>query len=87
VEDKEADDVAVRVEREELELPAGTVIVRVHQPAANLIPLLLEPQSLWAPYGERGGRDLPFQSLLEVGTIFPVARIPEPLNFKHEIAE
>jgi hypothetical protein len=87
VEDKEADEVAVRVEREELELPAGTVVVSIFQPAANLIPLLLEPQSLWAPYGERGGRHLAFRSLLETGTVFPVTRILEPLNIKHEIAE
>ena len=80
VEDKEAVDIAAGVLRGELELPAGTVIVPLRQPAANLLPLLLEPQSLWAPYGARGGQHLVFDSLLEVGTIFPVIRIPDPLD-------
>lgn len=87
VEDKEADDISVQVQREELELPAGTIVVPMSQPASNLIPLLLEPQSLWAPYGERGGRQLAFRSLLETGTIFPVARIMNELNPGVEIAE
>jgi hypothetical protein len=78
IEDKEADDITVEVVREKIDLAAGTVIVPVRQPAANLVPLLLEPQSLWAPYGERGGRHLAFDSLLEVGAVFPVARIFEP---------
>ena len=78
VEDKDANDIAVEVLREKIELAAGTVIVPLRQPAANLLPLLLEPQSLWAPYGERGGRHLALESLLEVGTAFPVVRILEP---------
>ncbi len=80
VEDKEADEITLRVENEEIELPAGTVVVPVRQPAANLIPLLLEPQSLWAPYGERGGRDLALDSLIEPGSAFPVLRIIAPLE-------
>jgi hypothetical protein len=80
VEDKEADDIAVEVLREKIELAAGTIIVPLRQPAANLLPLLLEPQSLWAPYGERGGRHLALESLLEVDTVFPVVRILEPLE-------
>jgi hypothetical protein len=80
VEDKEADDITVEVLRGKVELAAGTVIVPVRQPAANLLPLLLEPQSLWAPHGERGGRHLALESLLEVGTVFPVVRILEPLE-------
>ena len=80
VEDKEANDITVEVLRENAELSAGTVIVPVRQPAANLLPLLLEPQSLWAPFGERGGRHLALESLLEVGTVFPVVRILEPLG-------
>jgi len=80
VEDKDADDITVKVLRENAELAAGTVIVPVRQPAANLLPLLLEPQSLWAPYGERGGRHLALDSLLDVGTVFPVVRILEPLD-------
>jgi hypothetical protein len=87
VEDKEADDISVQVRREDLEIPAGTIVVPLSQPASNLIPLLLEPQSLWAPYGERGGRQLAFRSLLEAGTIFPVARLMKELNLGVEIAE
>jgi len=80
VEDKEADEISVRVVGEDLELQAGTVVVSLHQPAANLIPLLLEPQSLWAPFGERGGRHLALDALIEVGTTFPVVRIVEPME-------
>jgi hypothetical protein len=80
VEDKEADEIRVRVVVEDVELQAGTVVVSLHQPAANLIPLLLEPQSLWAPFGERGGRHLALDALVEVGTVFPVVRIVEPLE-------
>jgi hypothetical protein len=80
VEDKDANDITVEVLREKIELAAGTVIVPLRQPAANLLPLLLEPQSLWAPYGERGGRHLALESLLEVGMVFPVVRILEPLR-------
>jgi len=87
VEDKEADEISAQVQREELEIPAGTIVVPLSQPASNLIPLLLEPQSLWAPYGERGGRHLTLGSLLESGTIFPVARIIKELNIGVEIAE
>ena len=85
VEDKDADDIAVEVLRENTELPAGTVIIPLRQPAANLLPLLLEPQSLWAPWGERGGRKFALDSLLDVGTVFPVVRILEPLNSEIEV--
>jgi hypothetical protein len=77
IEDKEADEISVEVLRERATLPAGTVVVPLAQPAANLIPLLLEPQSLWAPTGERGGRHLALTSLLEVGSTFPVVRLVE----------
>jgi hypothetical protein len=87
VEDKDADDVSVQVRREMLEIPAGTIVVPLSQPASNLIPLLLEPQSLWAPYGERGGRHLALGSLIETGTIFPVVRIMKELNIGAETAE
>ena len=87
VEDKEANDISVQVTREELEIPAGTIVVPLSQPASNLIPLLLEPQSLWAPYGERGGRHLALGSMLETGTIFPVVRVMKELNISVETAE
>ena len=80
VEDKEAEDISVQTLREEFELAPGTVVVPLQQAAANLVPLLLEPQSLWAPYGERGGRHLALQSLLVPGEVFPVIRILEPLK-------
>jgi hypothetical protein len=80
VEDKEAADIAVEPLRENIELTAGTVIIPLRQPAANLLPLLLEPQSLWAPYAERGGRHLALESLLDAGTVFPVVRVLEPFE-------
>jgi len=87
VENEDADDISVEVLRENTDLPAGTVIIPIRQPAANLLPLVLEPQSLWEPYGERGRRQLALGSLLEAGTIFPVARIMKELNIGVEIAE
>jgi hypothetical protein len=80
VEDNEADEIGVAVHREQIALPVGTVIVPVRQPAANLIPLLLEPQSLWGPFSERGGRHLSLASSLKVGTMFPVLRVIEPIR-------
>jgi len=85
VEDKKALDISVHADRGEFELEAGTVIVPTRQAAASLIPLLLEPQSLWAPYGERGGRDHAFDELLEVGTVFPVVRIIEAMDGLTEV--
>ncbi len=76
VEDKEAEDITVTSMRGPIELEPGAVVIPLRQPAANLVPLLLEPQSLWAPYSERGGRHLALDSLLEPGTVFPVMRIP-----------
>ncbi len=82
VEEKKADDVTVRVSRERLVLPAGTLVVPLRQPAANLIPLLLEPQSLWGPFGERGGRHLRLEGYLRSGSVFPVLRLLEPVGVK-----
>lgn len=49
-------------------------------PAANLIPLLLEPRSLWAPFGERGGRHLALTELIQAGSVFPVSRVMEAME-------
>jgi hypothetical protein len=84
VEDKDARELTVQIQASETELPVGTVVVPVRQPAANLIPLLLEPRSLWAPFGERGGRGSALEGLIEAGTVFPVARIVEPLDLAAE---
>jgi hypothetical protein len=79
VEEKEADEVKLRVSRERSVLPAGTVVLPLRQPAAKLIPLLLEPQSLWGPFGERGGRHLRLEGYLQKGALFPVLRLLEPV--------
>ena len=61
-------------------LPGGTGGVEVRQPAANLIPLLLEPHSTWAPWGEPGGGSATMEDLLAPGTVFPVVRLLAPLG-------
>jgi hypothetical protein len=69
-EDKDFLEVEVAMVRGEVVLPTGAVIVWCDQIRSNLIVSLLEPQSQWglAPLPE-------FQSLLEVGSVYPILRI------------
>ena len=80
IEEKDAFELGLEVLRGRVSLPVGTVVVEVRQPAANLIPLLLEPHSTWAPWGEPGGGSATMEDLLAPGTVFPVVRLLAPLG-------
>ncbi len=70
MEDKDFLDVKVTADRSTGGVPAGYVVVWCQGLRANLIPSLLEPQSMW------GLAAVPeFASLLEVGSTYPILRI------------
>ena len=46
----------------------------------RVVPLLLEPQSQWAPTGERGGRHLALTELIQAASVFPVSRVVEAME-------
>jgi len=56
-------------------LPAGTVLVPVEGAAANLIPLLLEPESTWGIVSSRATGKYRFENYLVEGMIYPVRRL------------
>ena len=71
-EDKEFLEVGVTVKREGRGVPPGYAVVWCEGLQSNLIPVLLEPQSMW------GLAALPeLSSLLEVGSPYPILRIVE----------
>lgn len=74
-EDKSTLFVDVRVAVERKELTAGTVMIHLDQPAGNLIPLLLEPQSSLSLCQERSGRNSRFSEYLQEGNDFPILRL------------
>ena len=56
-------------------LPAGTIVVPVMGPAANLIPLMLEPDSTWSIVTERTMHQYRFGEFLVEGRPYPVKRL------------
>lgn len=77
-EEKPALTVDANRRREERTLPRGSIVVRLDQPAANLIPLLLEPESTWNVATVRSGRKYRFAEFLQEGMEYPIYRLPEP---------
>lgn len=56
-------------------LPSGTIIVPVDGVTANLVPLLLEPESTWGIVSERAmGKDR-FADYLQEGQAYPIKRL------------
>jgi hypothetical protein len=70
----------ISVEEVVEQLPPGTVVISMNQPASLLLPLLLEPESTRGLLTESGGRDRHFGPWLEAGTTFPVLRATVPLK-------
>lgn len=56
-------------------LPSGTFIVPVAGPAANLIPLILEPESTWGIVSDRATGKHRFGNYLQEGQTYPVQRL------------
>lgn len=78
-EDKETEYVDATILRETRRIDAGTVLVFLDQPAGNLIPLLLEPESSYGICTRGGGRGFRFSEYLTPGTEFPVLRLMEEI--------
>ncbi len=57
-------------------LEDGTILVPVEGAAANLIPLLLEPESTWGIVSSRAMGKYRFESYLVEGKPYPVGRLP-----------
>lgn len=83
-EDKSTVNVDVVVKTTKMKLEKGSAVIRLNQPAANLIPLLLEPQSTWsiAKYGS--GREYRFKEFLQEGKDYPIHRIMKPIDLRVE---
>jgi len=85
VEDKSADRVGVRVQTKTLKIERGSVVVFLKQKAANLIPLLLEPQSSWGIVSERSGRKYRFAEYLQEGKQYPIFRLMKSVALQVEL--
>ncbi|MCK4894042.1 MAG: hypothetical protein KAT07_08745, partial [Calditrichia bacterium] len=53
------------------------------QPAGNLLPLLLEPQSRFSLCGENSGRKYNFSEYLKENSEYPIYRLMEQANLHH----
>ncbi len=83
-EDKQTEYVDAIVKRENKKIK-GNVLVVLNQRAANLIPLLLEPQSSWSIVTERSGREYRFKEYLEEGKEYPIFRLMNPIKVDLEV--
>ncbi|UCF65083.1 MAG: hypothetical protein JSW33_04425, partial [bacterium] len=57
------------------EFASGSVIIYLTQPAGNLIPLILEPQSTFSLCGEGSGRKYNFHEYLTENSEYPIYRL------------
>ena len=73
-EDKPDKNIDLEEESLKVTLPKGTVIIPSAQKAANLIPLLLEPQSSYGIVSQRSGRKYVFKNYLKENNYFPIFR-------------
>lgn len=62
-------------ELSEQELSAGTIVVKLDNHAANLIPLLLEPQSSYGLVAKRSADKYYFSDFLQERNIYPMRRV------------
>ncbi len=58
------------------------ILIPLNQPAANLLPLILEPQSTYSIAQQRNGRKYRFAEFLQESNFYPVRRLPQPLSVK-----
>lgn len=77
-EEKPHKDVDAAVWKEKRSFPKGSILVFTRQPASNLIPLLLEPQSSYGIVAKAAMHQYLFSGFLSIGKEYPVARILEP---------
>ena len=69
------DNVDVIVKTEVRRVDKGTIFVPLIQPAGNLIPILLEPQSTQNIASENSGRKYRMQELIKEGEEYPIYRL------------
>ncbi|MFQ6617164.1 MAG: hypothetical protein ACE5QV_00635, partial [Fidelibacterota bacterium] len=86
-EDKPAVNVDVDVQRQTRRMEKGSVVVKLNQKAANLIPLLLEPQSSWGIAADKVGSKYRFTEYLQEGKEYPIFRLMNPIDSDLELPE
>jgi hypothetical protein len=74
-EDKASEDIDVLRKDVVKKFVKGDIVVFLSQKAANLIPLLLEPQSSWGIVSEIGGRQFRFKEYLQENSEYPIYRV------------
>ncbi|MEE9465546.1 MAG: M14 family metallocarboxypeptidase [Candidatus Neomarinimicrobiota bacterium] len=84
-EDKPSEYVDAASRSKAISMKKGDVVVFLNQPAANLIPLMLEPQSTWGVVTERVGRKYRFAEFLQEGKQYPIYRLMKAINIKTEM--
>ncbi len=72
--------VDVAVWSQKKAFPKGSILVFTAQPASNLIPLLLEPQSSYGIVTKAAMHQYVFSDFLKTGQTYPVARIVAPVS-------
>ncbi len=60
--------------------PKGSIVVLTTQPASNLIPLLLEPQSSYGIVTKAAMHQYVFSDYLKTGQTYPIVRIVAPVT-------
>lgn len=75
--DEEKPTLAIDLEKtvQDRTLEDGTILVPVHGAAANLVPLLLEPESTWGIVSSRAMGKYRFETYLAEGKPYPVGRL------------
>lgn len=86
-EDKPTETVDVREKSQRMNFAKGSVVILLNQKAANLIPLVLEPQSTWNLAQTRVGRKYRFSRFLKEGQIYPVFRIEKKITLNLQKVE
>lgn len=75
--------VDVQVKNISRDFEKGSMIIYLSQPAGNLLPLLLEPQSRFSLCGENSGRKYNFSEYLKENSEYPIYRLMEQANLHH----
>jgi len=76
--------VDVQIKNISRDFEKGSMIIYLSQPAGNLLPLLLEPQSRFSLCGENSGRKYNFAEYLIENSEYPIYRLMEEANL-HQI--
>ncbi len=67
----------IEVTSQQKEFPSGTLVIYLGQPAGNLIPLLLEPQSSFSLCTESSGQKERLKEYLKENFEYPIYRLLE----------